>query len=655
MIKSGYFYRMITRKIRFGIPLLFLFSCGSAEDNSEDVINDFTIEDYSKTETYITMRDGIKLWTTIYSPKDSTQEFPLIMRRSPYSCKPYGKDTMPANLMHNPDLVASGYHFVMQDVRGRWMSEGTFENVKPPYSFWDPEATDELTDSWDTFEWLEKNLKNYNKKAGVYGNSYPGHYTLVAARSNHPSIKAVIAMAPVTDFYFEDFNRYGLFALNYVPVMNFFGTQHNGPTDENWWPERDTLWTDTTGDTEPYYEFFLERMPLSGMDEILDSTNFFWRFIKAHPTYDEAHQARGWIQYLDSIDCHVMIAGGFNDEQNLYGNLNAYKKMAQHSEKVQLLLGPWSHGHNKRQDSLYYLGNIFLGANLARKYQKNEEFEYFEYHLKERNAPPDFKVKLFDCGNLSWHEFEEFPPEPDEEVIFHLATDGILKKGKGPKSGPLTATSDNMRQFISDPLNPVPYLEENDFHRMAPKKYFTDDQRFLEDRKDVLSWVSEPLEKDLTVLGEIKARITFITNHEDADLFVKIIDVYPEDRKAEENDLEGINYRGYQRLVRLGYLRCRYRKSFEEPEPFIPGSGMLVKVPLLEVFHTFKKGHRIMVQIQSSMFPLFDLNPQKWVDDIYQAKRSDFEKAVHTIVNSSRITFPVLDPAVYVDHSASND
>ncbi len=627
----------LKNRFAFLVLILMFISCGSGEAVKEDIFNEFTQEDYSKTETYVVVRDGIKLWTTIYSPKDTTQDYPLILRRTPYSCRPYGKDTMPGSIFHNPDLVSSGYHFVIQDVRGRWMSEGPFENMKPPYSFWDPKATDEVTDAWDTFEWLEDKLKNYNGRAGVTGNSYLGFTSLVAARCNHPSLKAVIAMAPVTDFYFEDFNRYGLFAMNYIPVINFFGTQHDGPTKEDWWPKRDSIWTDSeTGDTEPYYEFFLDRMALSNFDDILDSTNFFWKNIRAHSTYDEFHQRRGWIQYLDDIDCHVMIAGGLNDEQNLYGNLNSYKKMAEHSDKIQLLLGPWSHGHNKRRDSLYYLGNIFFGVELAKNYQENEEFEYFEYHLKERNSPPDFKVKLYDCGNLNWHEFDEFPVEPDREQIYHLALDGGLKEGKGPEAN-------WARIFISDPFNPVPYLEKNDFHRMAPKKYFTDDQRFLEGRDDVLSWVSEPLENDLTVLGEIRAMISFITDHEDADIFVKIIDVYPEDREAEENDLEGINYQGYQRLVRLGYIRARYRYGFDEGKPLNPNFGMPVKVPLLEVFHTFKKGHRIMVQVQSSMFPLFDLNPQNWVDDIYKAKKSDFEKARHSIFENSRITLPIIE------------
>lgn len=624
----------------FSLATLFLISCTSETDTPEDIVNDFQTEDYTKTETYIEMRDGIRLWTTIYSPKDTTQDYPVILRRTPYSCKPYGKDTMPAQLMHNPDLVASGYHFVMQDVRGRWMSEGPYENVKPPYSFWDSEATDEVTDSYDTFDWLEKNLKNYTQTAGVYGNSYPGWTTLVAARSNHPTLKAVIAMAPVTNFYFEDFNRYGLFAMNYVPVMNFFGTQHNGPTEENWWPERDSLWKDLeTEETEPYYEFFLDHIPLSKVDEILDSTNFFWKNIKSHSNYDEFHQKRNWIQYLDSINCHVMIAGGFNDEQNLYGNLNSYKKMAQHSDKVQLLLGPWSHGHNKRDDSLYYLGNIFLGEELAKAYKANEEYSYFEHHLKGRGTPPAFKVKLYDGGNLSWHEFDQFPKAADREVIYNLHTNGQLVEG-------LKNTVSRVgRTFSSDPWNPVPYLEDNDFHRMAPKKYFTDDQRFLEDRKDVLSWTSDPLEEDLTVLGEIEALLHFATSQEDADLYVKVIDVYPEDREAEETDLEGVNYQGYQRLVRLGYIRGRYRNSFEEPEVFVSNLSTPVRVPLLDIFHTFKKGHRVMIQVQSSMFPLFDVNPQNYVEDIYQAKKGDFKKAQHTIFQNSSIVLPVVDLA----------
>lgn len=617
-------------------------ACGVETDQkekvSDPVFNTFTNDDYSKTETYIEMRDGIRLWTTIYSPKDTSQNYPVLLKRTPYSCAPYGPDTIPEKIMHNPDLIASGYHFVFQDVRGRWMSEGKYENVKPPYSFDDPTKTDEVTDSYDTFEWLSTNLENYNGKAGMYGNSYPGWTTLVGARCNHPSIQAVIAMAPVTNFYFEDFNRYGLFALNYVPVMNFFGTQHGGPTKDDWWPKRDTLWTDPeTEETLPYYDFFLSRMALSNFNDILDSTNFFWRNIKSHSSYDTFHQKRNWIQYLNDIDCQVMVAGGFNDEQNLYGNLNSYKKISQHSDKAQLLLGPWSHGHNKRRDSLYYLGDIFFGEELAKNYQENEEFDYFEYHLKGVGSPPDFKVKLYDCGSLNWHYFDQFPVEPTSYDTLMLADEGALK----PKSmvSPETVEAET---FLSDPFDPVPYLPDDEFHRMAPKKYFTTDQRFLEGRKDVLSWISDPLAEDLTVLGEIDALINFATDHQDADLYVKVIDVYPEDRQPEENDIDSINYQGYQRLVRVGYIRGRYRESFEQGKPFTPGTKTPVKVPLLEVFHTFKKGHKVMIQVQSSMFPLFDINPQRYVEDIYQARKSDFEPATHQVFHDSRIVLPVI-------------
>ncbi len=622
---------------------VLLFSCGDSsekvapKDEAISSVNHFTSSDYKKQETYIEMRDGTKLWTTIYSPKDTTQDYPVLIKRTPYSCRPYGPDTIPENIMHNPKLVEAGYHFVYQDVRGRWMSEGEWENVRPPYSLEDPSKTDELTDSYDTFEWLSKNLKNYNGNAGAYGNSYPGWTTLISARCNHPSVKAVIAMAPVTNFYFEDFNRYGLFAMNYIPVMNFFGTQHNGPTQEDWWPKRDSLWIDPeTEKPVSYYDYFLEHIPLSRVDEILDSTNFFWQRIKAHPNYDDFHKKRNWIQYLDDIDCHVMIAGGFNDEQNLYGNLNAYREIAKHSDKVQLLLGPWSHGHNKRRDSLYYLGNIFLGEEIAKDYQENEEFHYFEHHLKGIGKAPGFKVKLFDSGTLSWHYFEEFPQEPNATRNLYLGAEGQLTSQE-----PVANTVD-FTDYISDPLKPVPYQETDEWHRMAPKKYFTDDQRYLNNRNDVLTWTSGPLENDLTVLGEIKAQIEFATDHEDADLYVKVIDVYPEDRTAESTDLDSVDYQGYQRLVRVGYIRGRYRETFERGKPFVPGEKTRVNVPLLEVFHTFKKGHKIMVQVQSSMFPLFDVNPQNYVDDIYKAERSDFEKAKHQIFYDSRVILPIV-------------
>lgn len=617
--------------------LVFLFiSCGSsAEEQDQSIVNNFTVADYSKSEVQIEMRDGKLLHTTIYSPKDTSQEYPVIIKRTPYSCAPYGEDTMPVNLSHNQHLVASGYIFVFQDVRGRWNSEGVFENVKPPYSLWDENATDEITDSYDTFDWLVEHLENFNGNIGQYGNSYPGMTTLIGARSNHPNLKAVMAMAPVTNFYFEDFTRYGLFAMNYVPVLNAFGTFKDSPTTEAWYDMKDSIFYTNIEEKigHPYYEFFRDRLALTNFEDIL-ADNVFWKNIKAHANYDEFQEKRNWINHIDTeMTPQIMVVGGWNDEQNLYGIVNSYKTISKKNPEAQFVIGPWSHGHNKRLDSLYYLGDIYFGEEISAKFQKDIEFTYFEHHLKNKGEAPDFKIRMFDMGLKAWQEFDELPYNKGEEKTFYLGVGGTLSEVAEHQHG--------FTEYVSDPFNPVPYLESNDFARMAPKSYMTADQRFLADREDVITFTSEELTEDLTVLGEVQALINFSTSLEDADIYVKIIDVYPDNRAAEENDREGIDFMGYQQLVRVGYIRGRYRDSFSEPKPFIANEPTLVKVPLIEVYHTFKQGHKIMVQIQSSMFPLFDMNPQNYVDDIYQATKEDFKASKHKVFNDSKLIFPI--------------
>ncbi len=596
-------------------------------------------EDYEKEEVMIPMRDGIKLHTTIYSPKDKSKKYPVIIQRTPYSCAPYG-DEMPKVIHYNQELVASGYIFIIQDMRGRWNSEGKFENTKPPYHYWDKKATDEVTDSFDTFDWIKKNLKKYfNGNIGQIGNSYLGHTAVVSSVSGHPNLKCVLGMAPVTNFYFEDFNRYGLYGLNYAPVMDVFGIQKEGPTTKPWYNvvNKEFFHDLEEGISEDYYPYFLEKKSLKNLDAVIDSNNFFWKNIKAHPNYDEYRQKRNWIEYLKDAKCQTLIVGGWNDEQNLYGIVNAFIRMdsAAESSNVKLCLGPWSHGHPQRRDEQYYLGDIYYGKDLAKNYQRNVEFKYFEYHLKGKGSELPFKARVFDTGNKKWVNFKANPFQSKNYRKYYLNSNGQLG----------TKASDQKLSFTyySDPNKPVPYIQDDNFAIMAPKRWMTDDQRHCSKRPDVLTFSSEVLENDLEIKGKIRALLKFATDHQDADLYVKIIDVFPMDRKPEKEDLEGVKMNGYQHLVRAGYIRGRYRNSFEKPEPFEPLIKTEVEVPLIEVFHTFKKGHRIMIQIQSSMFPLFDLNPQKWVENIYEADESDFEPAFHTVFGDSEFWFPVVE------------
>ena len=583
------------------------------------------------------MRDGVKLFTTIYAPKNTSQDYPVLMIRTCYSVAPYGPDTIPEQLMHNPDLVASGYIFVKQDVRGRWMSEGEFENTKPPYSWEDESRTDEVTDSYDTYDWLVENLENFNGNIGQYGNSYLGFTALVASVTGHSNLKAVLAMAPVTNFYFEDFNRYGLYGMNYMPVMDVFGVQKTAPTDTSWYNvmNKDFVLNAKKKIMVDYYDYFLQNRALSQTDHLINPSNFFWKNIKNHPNYDAYRQKRDWIQYLSKSQCPTMVVGGWNDEQNLYGIVKSFRKMIKDApdSQAKLVLGPWSHGHPKRRDSLYYLGDIFYGYNLAEIYQKEIEYTYFEYHLKGRGESPDFRAHVFDTGKKQWTDFNEDPfVDSDEHITFYLRADGSLSNQPGKSN----------QKYLSDPDHPVPFIEDDHFHVMAPKHYMTDDQRFASKRQDVLTFVTDPLEEDMTVRGVIQALLQFSTDHEDADLYVKLIDVLPMGRLPQPTDKEDVKMNGFQHLVRAGYIRGRYRNSFEKPEPFTPHEKTEVNVPVLEVCHTFKKGHSVMIQVQSSMFPLFDLNPQKYIDNIYDAGDEDFEPALHTIYGDSKIVLPIV-------------
>jgi putative CocE/NonD family hydrolase len=330
-----------------------------------------------------------------------------------------------------------------------------------------------------------------------------------------------------------------------------------------------------------------------------------------------------------------MIVGGWNDEQNLFGILNAYQKLYKEVPELepQLVIGPWSHGHNKRREGAYRMGNIFYGDSISERFQRDIEFPYFEYYLKERGEAPDFSAKVWDMGTHEWETYTDNPFEKaTDSITFYLSPDRMLVKNN----------TDGAISYISDPFNPVPFIEGNNFHRMAPKHYMNDDQRFTSKRPDVLTFTSEVLTEEVKVSGKIQALIDFATDHQDADLYVKIIDVLPLDRVPQETDAEGVKMNGYQKLVRVGYIRGRYRNSFEKGEPFLPNTLSKVQVPLLDVHHTFKPGHRIMIQVQSSMFPLFDMNPQKWVENIYEAERSDFETAIHKVFGSSRVVFPII-------------
>lgn len=520
------------------------------------------------------------------------------------------------------------------------MSDGNpiFENLKPARSLTDPKTVDEVTDAQDSIDWLIKNIDGHNGRVGMFGSSYMGYTSLMGAVSGHPNLKAVLSAAPSMDIFFEDFNRNGLFTLAYTPILDWFGTPKTGRHEGPWWQNNLSYWADNKrfGLAKDSYQFFLNKGALSNFDDLIPTSNYFWKTIKEHPNYDEYRQARNAVQYLRGIKSPVLLVGSWNDEQNLFGMLKSYKALIDHNKEsdCRLVIGPWSHsGHKKRGDELR-VGNVFYGDKIVDRYQKEIEFVFFEKHLKEKTAQPIPQISIFDTGLKTWLYPKRFPVTATKKKLHFGSNEQLLEST--PKSNKLRF------EFVSDPAKPVPYIESDQFNLFPSKAFMTSDQRFASKRPDVLTFVTTPLKTDLRLVGKIRANLKFSTNRTDADLMVKLIDVLPMDRTQKLTDVTGIKMNGYQQLVRLGQIRGRFRESYTNPKPFEPNQTSSVNVELLEVCHTFKAGHRIMVQIQSSLFPLFDRNPQNYVDNIYKAKDTDFIKATHTVHSGSHIEFGTL-------------
>ncbi|MFN3190561.1 MAG: CocE/NonD family hydrolase [Aureliella sp.] len=625
----------------FGLLSCFILAvqCNSALAQSAGKIQ------YEKREVRIPMRDGITLHTTIYSPLEADLQYPILMQRTPYGCNPYGSESR-SPVMYNPALVESGYIFVYQDLRSRSMSDGRprFENMKPAYSLSDDKAVDEVTDAYDTIDWLLANIPNHNQRVGVYGSSYMGFTALMAGISQHPNLKAVLAAAPCIDTYFEDFSRNGLFTLAYAPILDWFGTEKFGRHPGPWWDNNLEYWADGKrfGLARDSYDHFLAAGGLSECNQLISRSNYLYQEIADHPNYDQYRQQRNVSQHLHRIQCPTLVVGSWHDEQNLYGTITAARTLLNGtaSSSTQVLIGPWTHSdHRRREPSETRIGDIFFGKQLIADYQETVELPFFERHLKNESVTPKDgqrnPTRVFDTGTLKWHDnLWPLSKSSNHKTLFI-----------GPKNQLLDVAPSAHRvaafEFVSYPDKPVPYLEDDDFHLFPAKNFMTADQRFASKRPDVLTFVTPPLESALQVVGPVKAELLFATSESDADLFVKLIDVYPMNREPAASDRPGVKMNGYQRLVRCGQIRGRYRQSYSRPTQFEPETRTKVPVDLLDVCHTFARGHRIMVQIQSSLFPLFDRNPQQYVENVYLARAAEFKRASHQIFPGSRISLPI--------------
>lgn len=579
---------------------------------------------YTKYEYRIPMRDGKTLFTAVYEPKDQSKTYPILLSRTPYSLKPYGVDQYRENLGPSTLFGKAGYIFVYQDVRGRWMSEGDFVDMRPHLAVKSgPDQIDESTDTWDTIEWLIKHLPNHNGKVGMYGISYPGFYTSAGMIDAHPALAACSPQAPIADWFIgDDWHHNG--ALQLPHVFNFMARHgHNRPEPSK---KIDHQFDHGTPDG---YEFFLKLGPLPNADSRYYKGDVpFWNEVMKHGTYDEFWKARNLRPHLKNIRPAVMTVGGWFDAENLFGALETYKQIEGSSPGTSnmLVMGPWVHGGWAGGDG-ESLGHVSFNAKTSIFYREKIEFPFFEFHLKGDGKLAHPEAWVFETGTNLWRQYETWPPKEFKPRTFFFSSQGQLRPQ--PPESPDDSGYD---EYLSDPARPVPFIDKTVIG-MVPE-YMTADQRHASRRPDVLVYETEILETDLRVAGPIEVELYVSTTGTDADWVVKVIDVYPGDYPDPKENPSGVRMGGYQQLVRGDVFRGKFRNSFEKPEPFIPNRIEKVKFTLPDICHAFRPGHRLMVQVQSTWFPLIDRNPQKFVD-IYTAKPEDFQKATHRVYRSS--------------------
>jgi putative CocE/NonD family hydrolase len=581
-------------------------------------------ENYIKIDTTITMRDGIRLYTSIYVPRDSSQKYPILMQRTPYSSWPYGRDNYPESILPG-SLMKEKYIYVKQDVRGRHMSEGVNEEVTPykPVKQSNKDV-DESSDTYDTIEWLLAFLKNHNGRVGLFGISYPGFYATASLPGAHPAIRAVSPQAPVTDeFAGDDANHNGaFFLLDNFSFMEGYDRPREGPTKVYKTP----LFPPT--DYKDAYRFFLDMNTIraSNSPRYFNGKGKYWQEYLAHDTYDEYWKARNIRQHLKNITIPTLVVGGWFDAEDLFGALHTYQAIEhQGSGKNNfLVMGPWTHGA-WAMPQWNHFGYHNFGKNVNQYFQDSLESAFFNFYLKDKGQFDAAEATVFETGTNQWKRFDQWPPENAKPVAYYFTPNHGLTKTKPLNTG-------SFSEYLSDPANPVPYT--NGVYADRNNEYMVEDQSFAAARPDVLVFTGEVLERDLTVAGPIAADLFVSTTGTDADFIVKLIDVYP-----------GTGGTVVQQLVRGEVMRGKFRDDLSTPKPFVPGQVTEVRIQLNDVLHTFKQGHRLMVQVQSSWFPLVDRNPQKFLR-IPEAVESDYQKATirvyHDANHSSHLSLPIL-------------
>lgn len=629
-------YKHCNMKLSFTLCLLILQLGLFAQTIDEAWVK----EHYTKKEYQVAMRDGVKLFTAVYAPKDNSEKHPFLITRTPYSCAPYGEGKYQPRLwqFHWREFLKEGYIMVFQDVRGRWMSEGEFVDVRPFNSNKNKKTDiDEATDSYDLVDWLVKNIPNNNGKAGAFGTSYPGFYANMLALSGHPAVKAVSPQAPVTEWFLgDDFHHNGAFML--ADGFNFyaeFGQPRPKPTTQG--PVEFKYYT------EDNYKFYLETGALKNFSKLLGDSIKFWLDLMNHPNYDEWWKARDARANCKNVKPAMLTVGGLFDAEDCFGAWNLYKAIETQSPGTnnKIVMGPWYHGGWSKSDGSF-LGNVRFGSKTSAYFQQNIELPFFNYYLKGKGSVEQLaEATIFFTGENNWKRLLSWPPKEVKQTPIYFQPDGKLSFNQ-------VSETNSYSSYVSDPSKPVPYTE--DVLKERTREYMTDDQRFASRRTDVLTFQTEVLNEDLTLAGPIIADLKVAISTTDADFVVKLIDVFPDGFKydtAVYGKGNGKEYLmdGYQMLVRGEIMRGRFRNSFEKPEAFEPNAITTVKFNLPDIAHTFQKGHRLMIQIQSSWFPLADRNPQQFVD-IYHCEDKDFIKSeikiYHSAENSSQIILPIL-------------
>src|SRR5574341_959686 len=666
--------RLFNRSIAF--LLLFLSAVTSVAQpptKEQRELADYIIDHYTKREVYIPMRDGVKLFACIYEPKDKSRNYPIMFDRTPYSVAPYGPKEYKTLLGPDELFAREGYIFVYEDVRGRYMSEGVYEDVRPYIPNKTGNQIDETTDTYDTVDWLIKNVPNNNGRVGVWGISYPGFYTSMAGIDGHPAVKAISPQAPVSDwFHGDDTNHNGaLFLAQNYSFFAYFGQQRSTPTGTNDYV-KPFPWGTPDG-----YKFFLEMGGLGKSGDLYwQKVGFrakFWDQMLLHPNYDQFWKERNILPNLRNIRAAVMTVGGWYDDEDLYGALNTYQYIEKQNPGIfnVLVMGPWCHGCWARTDG-DWLGTAYFGGKTGVYYREHYELPFFNYFLKDKGDISELKeVNVFNTGANQWNSFGAWNPTTAIDTPLYLLRDGGLsfeepRAADTPtlvrRAGGGLERPQPFDEYISDPWNPVPYTQKITLN--YPADFMTEDQRFAATRPDVLVYQTEILKEDITVAGSVEPELFISSSGTDSDFVVKLIDVFPDDyqfpetgKKLPNGDPERIKPPensawsvfkpgGYQMLLRGEPFPARYRNSFEKPAPLVPNRPTKISYVMPGIVHTFKKGHRIMVQIQSTWFPLVARNPQKFMANYKQGTDADFQKATervyHTVTQPSRIVLPLV-------------